>query len=197
MAVFGNPSTNTWTCGLTWKWKGTLLLTPKYVPSAPKFLLRNKIATDMPTLSTILHLISLMINMMNRSRTKPCRQWLILLKRSPPKSPKFSPPKFPPITQEREIPPFDQKEVVESSRLDTKKKQSRLQRTIPKIKLHLDYSRNATESVLKKHRRGLKENQKEAVKFVYDYFDDMLDEDGFITSLANGVGYKPCRLKQI
>ena len=51
---------------------------------------------------------------------------------------------------------------------------------------------NVTKSVLKKLTRDLKENQKEAVKFICDCFDDMLDDDRFIAWLANGVGYKPC-----
>ena len=45
-----------------------------------------------------------------------------------------------------------------------------------------------TESVLKKLKRDLKENQREAVKFISDYFDDMLDDDDFIAWLENGVG---------
>ena len=91
------------------KMKEPLLLT-KYVPFFPNFLLRDQIATDMSTFSTatiwqtILHLMSLIINMMNRSRTKPCRQLLLLLKRSPPKFPKVSPTKFPPTTQKRKMP---------------------------------------------------------------------------------------------
>ena len=56
---------------------------------------------------------------------------------------------------------------------------------------------NVTESALKKLKKDLKKNQKEAVKFVCDCFDDMLDYYGFIAWLANGVGYKPCQLKQI
>ena len=78
-----------------------LLLTTKYVSSAPKFLLRNQIAKHMSTLSTtmiwetILHLMSLITNMTNSSRTKPCRQWLLLLK--------WSPPKFPSIIQKRKM----------------------------------------------------------------------------------------------
>ena len=56
---------------------------------------------------------------------------------------------------------------------------------------------NVTESVLMKLKTDLKENQKEAVKFICDCFDDMLDDDGFIAWLAKGVGYKPCRLKHI
>ena len=53
---------------------------------------------------------------------------------------------------------------------------------------------NVTKSVLKKLTRDLKENQKEAVKFICDCFDDMLDDDRFIAWLANGVGYKPSML---
>ena len=45
-----------------------------------------------------------------------------------------------------------------------------------------------TESVLKKLKRDLKENQREAVKFISDYFHDMLDDDDFIAWLENGVG---------
>ena len=54
-----------------------------------------------------------------------------------------------------------------------------------------------TESVLKKLKRDLKENQREAVKFISDYFHDMLDDDDFIAWLENGVGQKVCRLKEI
>ena len=84
---------------------------------------------------------------------------------------------------------------MKSSNVDTKKKQSRLQRTLSKIKLQLDYSVNFTEIVLKKLKTDLKENQKEAVKFICDFFDDMLDDGGLIAWLANGVGYKSCQLK--
>ena len=45
--------------------------------------------------------------------------------------------------------------------------------------------------------KGLKDNQKEAVKFITDCFDDILEDSGFITWLANGTGYKPNQLKQI
>ena len=61
---------------------------------------------------------------------------------------------------EEEDAPFKQNEVIESSSIDTEKKQSRLERTLSKIKLQLDYSMNVTESVLKKLKRDLKENQK-------------------------------------
>ena len=81
---------------------------------------------------------------------------------------------------------------TKSLSIDTKKKQSRLERTLSKIKLQLVYSMNVTKSVLKKLTRDLKENQKEAVKFICDCFDDMLDDDRFIAWLANGVSYKPC-----
>ena len=48
-----------------------------------------------------------------------------------------------------------------------------------------------------KLKRVLNNNQKEAVKFISDYFDDMLEDNDFIGWLANGTGYKPNRLKQI
>ena len=35
------------------------------------------------------------------------------------------------------------------------------------------------------------------VKTITDCFDDMLEDHGFITLLANGTGYKPNRLKKI
>ena len=56
---------------------------------------------------------------------------------------------------------------------------------------------NVTESVLKKLERDLKENQKESVKFICDFSNDMQDDNGFIALLANSVGYKQCQLKQI
>ena len=68
---------------------------------------------------------------------------------------------------------------------------------IPSYIILLDYLMNVTESVLKKLKRDFKENQKEAVKFICDCFDNMLDDDGFIAWLVSGAGYKARRLKQI
>ena len=132
--------------------------------------------------------------MTNRSRTKPCRQWLLIetvysevpqsLHRSFHQSPRRG--RCP-------IWPKWSRWIIEH-RFQVK---ARLERTLPKLKLQLDYSMNVTESALKKLKKDLKKNQKEAVKFVCDCFDDMLDYYGFIAWLANGVGYKPCQLKQI
>ena len=44
-----------------------------------------------------------------------------------------------------------------------------------------------------KFKRDLKDNKKEAVKFITSCFDDMLEDNGFITWLANGTGYKQNR----
>ena len=62
-------------------------------------------------------------------------------------------------------------------------KKSRLGQALTKIKLQLglDYMINLTESVLMKLKRDLKDNQKEAVKFITDCFHDMLEDNGFIT----------------
>ena len=43
---------------------------------------------------------------------------------------------------------------------------------------------------------NLKDNRKEALKFITVCFDDILEENGFITWLPNGTGCKPNRLKQ-
>ena len=64
--------------------------------------------------------------------------------------------------------------------IDTDQKQSRLERTLAKIELQLDYLMNVTDSVLKKLKRDLKENLKEAVKFICDCFDDIPDGNGFM-----------------
>ena len=37
----------------------------------------------------------------------------------------------------------------------------------------------------------------EAVKFIHDFFEDMISDDGFIRWLAKGVGYQPARLWQL
>ena len=47
-----------------------------------------------------------------------------------------------------------------------------------------------------KLKREMKDNKKEAVKFITDCFDDILEDYGFITWLANGTGYKPNQLKK-
>ena len=88
-------------------------------------------------------------------------------------------------------------EVTEPSNENTEQKQSRLEMTLSKIKQQLDYSMNVTESVSEKLKRDFKDNQKGAVKFILDCFDEMLNDDGFIAWLAKSINYKPCRLKQI
>ena len=45
--------------------------------------------------------------------------------------------------------------------------------------------------------KNVRENRREAVKFITDYFEDMLGDDGFLKWFANGNGYKPIRLKQL
>ena len=45
--------------------------------------------------------------------------------------------------------------------------------------------------------RDFKDNQKEVVKSITDCFDDMLEDNGLITWLANGTGYRPNQLKQV
>ena len=69
--------------------------------------------------------------------------------------------------------------------------------TLSKIRQQLDYSMNVTESALEKLKRDFKDNQKGAVKFILDCFDEMLNDDGFIAWLTKSINYKPCRLKQI
>ena len=56
---------------------------------------------------------------------------------------------------------------------------------------------NVTENVLTKLVRDLRKNHKEAVKYVLDCFEGMLDDDCFITWLVNATGYKSIGLKQI
>ena len=77
-------------------------------------------------------------------------------------------------------------------------KRSRLEQTLGKIKMQLDYSLTVTENIIKKLEKDLHgKNKKEAVKFIHDFFEDMISDDGFIRWLANGVGYQPARLKQL
>ena len=182
------------------KMKRSTVANNKVCPVCSKVFFRKQITTGKSTLSTakiwqaILHLMSLIINMTNRSRTKPCRQWLLIetvysevpqsLHRSFHQSPRRG--RCP-------IWPKWSRWIIEH-RFQVK---ARLERTLPKLKLQLDYSMNVTESALKKLKKDLKKNQIEAVKFVCDCFDDMLDYYGFIAWLTNGVGYKPCQLKQI
>ena len=90
-----------------------------------------------------------------------------------------------------------QKEQMEDLSSQNTEKKLRLEQDLMKIKLQLDYVMNITDSLLIKHKRDLKDNKKEAVKFTTDCFDDMSEDNGFITWLANGTGYKPNWLKQV
>ena len=85
-------------------------------------------------------------------------------------------------------PPNEQMEDLPSRNTE---KTSRLEQVLTKIKIQLDYTMNLTERELKKLKMELKDNQKEAVEFITDCFDDMMEDNGFITWLANGTGYKP------
>ena len=60
-------------------------------------------------------------------------------------------------------------------------KTSRLEQVLTKIKIQLDYTMNLTERELKRLKMELKDNQKEAVEFITDCFDDMMEDNGFIT----------------
>ena len=97
-------------------------------------------------------------------------------------------------TEEDVLPPNEQMEDLPSR---NKEKTSRLEQVLTKIKIQLDYTMNLTERELKKLKMELKDNQKEAVEFITDCFDDIMEDNCFITWLANGSGYKPNRLKQI
>ena len=80
--------------------------------------------------------------------------------------------------EEDVLPQKEQKEDLSSQNTE---KKLRLEQDLMKIKLQLDYAMNLTDSLLIKLKRVLKDNQKEAVKFIADCFDDMLEDNGFIT----------------
>ena len=80
--------------------------------------------------------------------------------------------------EEDVLPQKEQKEDLSSQNTE---KKLRLEQDLMKIKLQLDYAMNLTDSLLIKLKRVLKDNQKEAVKFITDCFDDMLEDNGFIT----------------
>ena len=79
--------------------------------------------------------------------------------------------------EEDVLPQKEQKEDLSSQNTE---KKFRLEQDLMKIKLQLDYAMNLTDSLLIKLKRDLKDNQKEAVKFITDCFDDMLEDNGFI-----------------
>ena len=79
--------------------------------------------------------------------------------------------------EEDVLPQKEQKEDLSSQNTE---KKLRLEQDLMKIKLQLDYAMNLTDSLLIKLKRDLKDNQKEAVKFITDCFDDMLEDNGFI-----------------
>lgn len=78
-----------------------------------------------------------------------------------------------------------------------KQSQSKLEKALSKIKLQLDYSLNVSECVVEKLKQDLKTDKKEALKFIHEYFGDMLDDEGFIRWLANRTGYTPIRFIQM
>ena len=80
--------------------------------------------------------------------------------------------------EEDVLPQKEQKKDLSSQNTE---KKLRLEQDLMKIKLQLDYAMNLTDSLLIKLKRVLKDNQKEAVKFITDCFDDMLEDNGFIT----------------
>ena len=64
--------------------------------------------------------------------------------------------------------------------------------------MQLDYSLTGTENIIKKLEKDLRgKNKKEVVKFIHDFFEDVISDVGFIRWLANGAGYQPARLKQL
>ena len=66
----------------------------------------------------------------------------------PSEVPQVSPPRFPPITQKRKMLHLTKMKLLNHQvQLDTKKKQSRLERTLFKIKLQFNYLMSVTESV--------------------------------------------------
>lgn len=87
--------------------------------------------------------------------------------------------------------------VVINEKIENKRKQSRLEKTLSNIKQQLDYSMNVSESVVEKLKRDFKDNKNEALNYIHECFGDMLGDEGFIRWLAKGVGYKPNRLSQI
>ena len=81
-------------------------------------------------------------------------------------------------TEEDVLPPNEQMEDLPSR---NKEKTSRLEQVLTKIKIQLDYTMNLTERELKKLKMELKDNQKEAVEFITDCFDDIMEDNCFIT----------------
>ena len=98
-----------------------------------------------------------------------------------------------PEDEEHVAQPNEQSTIQLDENLDTQRKQSRLEKTLNKIKMQMqiDYSMNVAENVLTKLKRDLRENRQEAIKYIFDCFEDMLDDDGFVAWLANATGYKP------
>ena len=86
------------------------------------------------------------------------------------------------IETSRPISPATQSEIVETSSENERVKQSdesvnnievkksRLEQTLGKIKMQLDYPLTATDNVIKKLEKDLRgKNRKEAVKFIHDF----------------------------
>ena len=76
---------------------------------------------------------------------------------------------------------LSQKEQIEDLPSQNTEKRLKLEQDLMKIKFQLDHAMNLIESLLIKLKRDLKDNQKEAVEFITDCFDDMLEDNGFIT----------------
>ena len=89
---------------------------------------------------------------------------------------------------------FSATTVLKTASKDAPSKKSRLETVIQNIVSNIDYSDKFNSSVIDYLKTQLKDDKKEAVRYMKVCFDVFLDDEGFIKWLANAVGYKPFRI---
>ena len=83
------------------------------------------------------------------------------------------------------LPPNEQMEDLYSQNTEKKSRLEQALKILRSNQVLVKLNDEFNESVLMKFKRDLKDNQKEAVKFITDYFDDILKDKVPATNLIN------------
>ena len=76
-------------------------------------------------------------------------------------------------------------------------KRSRLENVISKITKNIDHSFTVNQCVIEKLKNYIENNKSAAVHYMRSCFDEMLDDEDFISWLSLAVGLKLNRLKKL
>ena len=86
---------------------------------------------------------------------------------------------------------------MSTTTIDVPSKKSRLEIVIRKIVTNIDYSDKFNRCIIDSLKTQLKNDKKEAVRYMKMCFDSLLHDEGFLKWLAKTLGYKPYSLKNL